>query len=112
MLWGRSRQQFADRVSVDIGEAEVAALEAEGELRVLQAQQMEDRRVDVVDVAGIFDGREAEFVGFTEDDARARAAAGEPHGAALDVMIATGGGAVLAHRRATELAAPDDEGVL
>jgi hypothetical protein len=41
-----------------VGEAEVAALEAEGELLVVEAEQVEDRRVDVVDVRTILDGAE------------------------------------------------------
>ena len=40
------------------------------------------------------------------------AAAGEPHRERVDVMVAAGGVAVLAHRRATEFAAPDDERVV
>ena len=37
-----------DHVAVDVGEAEVAALEAVGELRVVEAEQMQDRGLEVV----------------------------------------------------------------
>ena len=40
------------------------------------------------------------------------AAAGEPHGEGVDVMVAADGVAVFAHRRAAEFAAPDDERVV
>ena len=40
------------------------------------------------------------------------AAAGEPHGEGVDVVVAAGRFADLAHRRAAELAAPDDERVV
>src|SRR4051794_32118264 len=38
-----SRQQLVDHVALDVGQAEVAALEAEGQLRVVQAEQVQDR---------------------------------------------------------------------
>jgi hypothetical protein len=55
---------------------------------------------------------EAEFVGFAHDCAGLHAAAGEPHGEGVDVVVAPGGVAVFTHRGAAELAAPDDERVL
>ena len=47
----------------DVGQAEVAALEAEGELQVVEAEQVQDRGLQVVDVDAVFDGVEAELVG-------------------------------------------------
>ena len=46
----RSGEQFLDDPSVDVGQAEVAAGVAVGELLVVEAQQMQDRGVEVVDV--------------------------------------------------------------
>ena len=59
----------------------------------------------------ILDGVEAEIVGVAERDARLDAAAGQPHGEGVGMMVA----AVVAplhHRRAAELAAPDHERVV
>ena len=39
---------------MDVGQAEIAALEAIGQLRVVEAQQMQQRRVQVVDVDSSF----------------------------------------------------------
>src|SRR5262245_654022 len=57
-----SCQEFLDQLPVDVGEAEVAALRAEGELGVVDAEQMEDGGVQVVDVNAVLDGVEAEVV--------------------------------------------------
>ena len=46
-----------------VGQAEVAALEAEGEPLVVDAQQVEHRGVQVVDVDHVLDGVVAELVG-------------------------------------------------
>src|SRR5687767_6735490 len=48
-------QHFLNNVAGDVGEAEVAALEAEGELEVVEAQEVEDGSVEVVDVDDVFD---------------------------------------------------------
>ena len=53
-----------------IGQAEIAAGVAVGELLVIEAQQVQDRGVQVVDVDRVFDGLEAEFVGRAVDVAR------------------------------------------
>ena len=54
----------------------------------------------------------AEFVRLAEDDARLDAAAGHPDGEAVRVVVAAQelrAAAGLVHRRAAELAAPDDQ---
>ena len=61
-----SRQQLLHHVAVHVGQPEVAALEAEGQLRVIEAQQVQDRRLQVVDVDAVLDGDEAELVGGAE----------------------------------------------
>ena len=50
------RQDLADYAAVDVGQAEVAAGVAEGEAFVVQAQLMQQRRVQVVQVDFVFDG--------------------------------------------------------
>ena len=62
---GLPRRQASERqddVAVDVGEAVVPPLELEGQLRVAEAQQVEHRGVQIVDVHGIFDGVVAELV--------------------------------------------------
>ena len=57
------RQEFSHELTVDVGEAEVAALEAVGQLRVIEAEEVQHRGVQVVDVDRVLDGVVAEFVG-------------------------------------------------
>ena len=47
---------------MDVGETEVAALETEGELFVIETEQVKNRRVQIVDVGAIAHGIETEFV--------------------------------------------------
>ena len=91
-----------------IGESEVAALGAEGKLSVVETEQVENGGVEIVDVDFIFDGVEAEFVGFAVLDTAFDAAAGHPHGEGIRVVVAAIA-ATLDHRSATEFSAPDDE---
>ena len=79
---------------------------------VVEAQQVQDRGVQVVDVDAVLGDVEAELVAFAERDARLDAAAGEPHGEGVGVMVAAVVAAALDHRRAAELAAPDHERVV
>ena len=63
MLGRTLRQQLRHDLAVHVGQAEVAALEAVGQLRVVEAEQVQDRRVQVVDVDLVLDRVEAELVG-------------------------------------------------
>jgi hypothetical protein len=96
--------------AVDVGEAEVAALGAEGELGVVEAEEVKDGGVEVVHVDGIFGDVEAEVVGGAVGEAFFDAAAGHPDGEGTVVVIAAVVGA-LRHGGAAEFAAPDDESV-
>ena len=85
-----------------------------GQLRVVDAEAVEDRRLQVVDVDGVFGDVVAEFVGFADDGSRFGAAAGQPHGEREGVVVAAfAAGNVAAanfiHGGAAELAAPDYE---
>jgi hypothetical protein len=71
------RQQIGHELSVHIGQPEVATLIAEGEPLVIDAEEMEDRGVEVVHVHGILDYAEAKIVGPTKGEAAFHAAAGE-----------------------------------
>ena len=95
-----------------VGQAVVAALEAEGQAFVIEAKAMQQRGVQVMDVDRIAGDVVAEVVGLAESLATADAAAGEPHAEAARVVIAAevgGGQFALAVGRAAELAAPDDQ---
>ena len=49
---GRLHQELADHMPMNVGEAEAAALVLEDELRVVDAELMQDGRLKVVDVNG------------------------------------------------------------
>src|SRR5215469_17347721 len=51
-----SGKDLAHDLAVDVGEAEVAAGIAVGEPGVVEAEQVQDRRMEVVDVDGLLDG--------------------------------------------------------
>ena len=100
-----------------IGEPVIAAEVTPGEFFVIEAELMQDRGVQIMQMHFAGDGAEAEVVGFAEGEARFDAATGEPGAKALGLMLAAvfldgrGAAEVLTPRRATELAAPDDERV-
>ena len=66
-----SGQNRADHFAAHVGQPEVAALEAVGQPRVVDAQQVQDRGVQVVDVDRVLDGGVAELVGLAVGDAAA-----------------------------------------
>ncbi len=95
---------------MDVGEAEVAAGVAVGEAFVVEAHEMEEGGVPIVDVHFVVHGFVAVVVGEAVVHAAFDAAAGHPEGEAFVVVVASVG--ALAVGGAAELAAPDDEGVL
>ena len=58
-----STDQALDDVPVHVGQPEVAALEAVGQPRVVEAHQVQDRGLEIVDVHAVLDGVIAEVVG-------------------------------------------------
>ena len=50
-----SGQQLLEHVAADVGQPLVAAVVQEGELLVVEAHQVQDRGVDVVDVGAVLD---------------------------------------------------------
>ena len=62
-----SRQDLPHHLAMHIGQPEVAAGVAVGEPGVVEAEQVQDRGVQVVDVHGVLDGLVAEFVGRAVD---------------------------------------------
>ena len=106
---GSGEDAFDGFAGVDPGEACVEALEFDGEAGVVDAGEVEHGGVEVVHGDDVEDRAVAEFVGGTPCDAGFDAAAGEPHGEGIDVVVAAG---ALAHGGAAEFAAPDDERVV
>ena len=51
---------------MDVGEPEIAALEAERQLGVIEAEQVQDGRLQIMDVNAILDSGKAQLVGFAE----------------------------------------------
>ena len=82
-----------------------------GRAVVVDAAQVQHGGVQVVDVdiLAVFQVAVAQFVGAAVGEPALDAAAGHPDGEAVDVMIAAD---ALAHRRAAEFAAPDDQRVV
>ena len=66
-------------LSRNIREPEVAALEPVGQFLVVQAEQVQDGRVQVVDVYGILGNSPTDFIGFTDDLPAFYASTGKPH---------------------------------
>ena len=87
-------QHSLDELAVDVGEAEIAALVFVGEPRVVDAEEMQDRGVEVVDVDAVGRDVVAEVVGGSNGGARLDASSRRPKGEAAGVMIAAvvGGG--------------------
>ena len=59
----RLDQQFLDHIAADVGEAKIAALEFESQLGMVEAQQMKDRGLNVVDMNLVLGGIEPELIG-------------------------------------------------
>src|SRR5215210_5310018 len=103
------REDVADDFAVDVGEPAVGAVVAEGQLRVVDAEQVEDGGVEVVAVS-----RRASAPGPLVALAVARAAldarAGEPGDEGAAVVVAAGG--ALAEGLSAELGAVDEQRVV
>src|SRR5262245_25571038 len=91
--WTRTRgyswlMPTSHHVAADVGQAEVAALVADGQFLVVDAQQAQHGRVQVVDLDDVLDGVVAQLVGGAVGGPGLDAAAGQPHRKALHVMVA------------------------
>lgn len=61
----RSRQDVLNNVSVDIGETKIPTGIAVGQVFVIEAHEMKDGGVEIVDVDFVLHGSETKFVGCT-----------------------------------------------
>jgi len=102
-----------------VGQTEVASGAAEREFLVIEAEQVQNRRVQIVDVDFAFRRRETELVRRAVHVAASYAAAGQPHREAVIVVVAaidfagvgTGRGQ-LDRGRAAKFTAPNHQRVL
>ncbi len=83
-----------------------------GEPFVIDPQQMQHRRVQVVGVDGSFTGEDAVFVGFPVNHPAPYAAARHPGGEAEVMVLASGMVGLLVKGSPSKLRGPDDEGAL
>src|SRR5687767_12241677 len=100
-------QNVFDGFAEHVGEAEVAAGVAVGEARVIDAERVQDGRVQVVNGNAVLYGLEAEIVRHAIGEAPFEAAAGNPDGKAVRVVVAAR--TAFRDRCAAELAAPEDD---
>ncbi len=116
-LWVLGEDFFHD-FSVDIGQAEIAAEMARGELEVVDAELVQDGRVQVVDVDPARNDSVAHVIGCAKGETALDSTASHPRAEAFRLVFAAvfldrGGAAeVLTPRRAPEFPAPQDKGVL
>ena len=112
----RSGEEFCDDAGgLVIGKSKLLTVALISELFVVEAEEAEQGRVVIVVSDDVFDGVMAPFVGFAVDAAAFEAAAGEPHGEAKGVVVATAffaTGVVLENGETAHFAAPmDDSGL-
>ncbi len=112
------RQNLLHDIAVHVGQPVVAAGVAVGEPLVVEAQQVQHRGVQVVDVDAAADHLVAEFVGLAVTEAAFHAAAGQKRRKAFGLVFAAvrldrrGAREILAPGRAAEFAGPDDQRVV
>lgn len=90
-----------------VGQPKVTAAETVGKSLVIQAEQVQHRRVQIVERADALDCMNTHFVGRAVDRPAADAAAGQPDRETLGMVVApiTSG----SMRRMTELAGPEHQ---
>ena len=112
---GDSGEYFVDDVAVDVSESVVAALEAECELFVVKAEQVQDGGLEIVGCDFVFDNSETQFIRLSVIAASADATTCHPHREAIWVVVASQHGAAssatFAEGRSAEFAAADDQRV-
>ena len=108
----RLRHDIVDHVAVNVGQPAVDTVVTEGQLFVVDAQQVKHRGVDVVDLAGAIavEWFVAPLVGWPVADAAFDAPATQPVGE--DVRVVVSPLAALTSWHATEFSCPQDDRVV
>ena len=105
----RLRNHFMNDAAKDVGQPRVAPLMKIRQLFVVHAHQRQERGVDVVQVDLVFHGGEAEFVGLAIRHAPFDAAAGQPHGKAVRIVVAARRPFPFGKRHPAEFASPQNQ---
>ena len=111
-----SSQQFVNHVTVDVGQPKGSAGMSERQSFMIDSQQMQDRRLDIVHMDGIFNRMKSEVIGATDRLSHSDSSTRHPHGEGLGVMVASLGSpqrrARFHHRRSPEFTTPNHQGIL
>ena len=114
-----SADDLSHHVPVNVSQPEVAATVVVSQALVIDAHQVQDRRMQVVNVDNVLDRMPAVLVGGAVDHSAAHAAAGQPHAetkrmmfAAVAFVLPLGVKRTLGRRCATELATPQDQRIV
>src|SRR5262245_24398806 len=105
-----SSQDILNHFAMHVCKASIGAVVTEDKFRVIDAQQVQDGRMNVVAISGILDGLIGPFVRRAVRDAAPDAAAREPIREAEGIMIAAF--AALAARHSTKLSRPKHDGII
>src|SRR5437763_522581 len=84
-----SLEDLPHDLALDEGQPLVTPQVRVGQPVLVEPELVEDGRVDVAEVVRALDGPQADGVGGADDPATSDAAAGQPHGEAEVVMVAT-----------------------
>ena len=99
-----------------ISQAIIAAGVVEGEAFVIEAEEMQDGGLQIMNVHGPLGDVEAQFIGGAKGEAAFNTTAGEPEAEGLRMVIAAElaveRGVALDHWRAAKFPAPDHQGIL
>ena len=83
-----SANQVSDHMAMHVGQSKRPPRKGEGQSFMIDAELMQDRRLDVVHVNGLFDRMESEFVGLADRLTGPNPAPRHPHAECLRMMIA------------------------
>ena len=109
---GSSREDLLHEFAMHVGEAEITAGVTIGQALVVDAEEVQDGGVDVMDIDGSFDRKVAEVVELTVAGAGTQTCAGHPDGEAPGMMVAARFvAAAFGVGRAAKLSGEDDERV-
>jgi hypothetical protein len=100
------RQDLFHDIACHIRQSEIAAAVAIGQSFVINSEQMEDSRVQVVDADTIDDGFMANLVGLTIERAAFDTGAGQPSREGVRIVVSPRA-ALLHDRKPAELSTPD-----
>src|SRR5260370_518956 len=99
-MWGRnevgpatlrpaaSGNQLFHHVAVNVGQSKIATSVAKSQLRVVEAKKLEQGRVEIVDMNGIFHRLKTKFVSCAVNVTTTHPSTRQPHREAVMIMVA------------------------